>query len=123
MRRFAILRHQPGPSSTRPLHWDLMFECDDVLRTFACPREPTTGQSLSVEQLEDHRLDYLDYEGPVSCGRGEVSRWDYGNFDVLEESPRHWLLDLRGHRCHGQVRFTAGDDHRWMLTFDEPVSD
>ena len=123
MRHFVILRHQPGPNSTRPLHWDLMFECGDVLRTFACPKEPTAGQSLPVDQLDDHRLDYLDFEGPVSRGRGDVRQWDCGEFDVLEESEEQWLLDVRGRRWNGRVRFTAAVDHRWMVTFDEPASD
>ena len=123
MQRFAILRHHPGPNSTRPLHWDLMFEHGDVLRTFASLEEPTAGHSLHVDQLDDHRLDYLDYEGSVSCGRGDVSQWDVGDFQVLEESPGQWLLDLRGRRWKGRVRFAAGADHRWMITFDGPASD
>jgi len=123
MPRFAILRHHPGPNSTRPLHWDVMFEYGDVLRTFVCLGEPTAGQPLHVDQIDDHRLDYLDHEGPVSRGRGDVRQWDCGDFEVLEESPEHWLLDLRGRRWNGHVRFTAGVDHRWMITFDEPTSD
>ncbi len=75
-----------------------MFECGDVLRTFACADEPIACQALNVEPLDDHRLDYLDFEGPVSRGRGDVTRWDCGEFDVLQESPRQWLLDVRGLR-------------------------
>ena len=100
-----------------------MFECGDVLRTFACLREPTARQPLPVEQLDDHRLDYLDYEGPVSRGRGDVQQWDCGDFEVLEESLEQWLLDLHGRRWNGQVRFSADVNHRWMVTFDEPKSD
>jgi hypothetical protein len=116
MPRFAILRHQPGPSSTRALHWDLMFECGNVLRTFACPDEPTVGQPLPVERLDDHRLEYLDYEGPVSRGRGVVSKWDCGEFSVIAETPQQWLLDVCGRRWTGHVRFDAGDGHRWTVT-------
>ena len=122
MPRFAILRHQPGANSTRPLHWDLMFECGDVLRTFACPIEPTVGHSLNIEPLNDHRLDYLDYEGPVSCDRGEVTRWDRGEFEVVEENPEHWLLDVRGRRWNGRVRFTA-IGQRWSVAFEERAPD
>ena len=123
MPRFAILRHQPGPRSTRPLHWDLLFEVGDVLRTFACLNEPTGRRSLHVELLDDHRLEYLDYEGPVSCGRGNVTRWDCGEFEVIEESAEHWLVDVRGRRWNGRVRFTADGDHRWTVTVGELESD
>jgi hypothetical protein len=100
-----------------------MFECGDVLRTFACLREPTTAQSLSADQIDDHRLDYLDFEGPVSGGRGDVEQWDCGVFEVLKERPDQWLLELRGRRWNGRARFTAKGDQRWMVTFDEPESD
>ena len=100
-----------------------MFEYGDVLRTFASEREPTAGHSFHVDQLDDHRLEYLDYVGPVSHGRGDVKQWDCGDFEVLEESPKRWLLDLRGRRWNGRVRFTADVNHRWMIAFDDPTSD
>lgn len=99
-----------------------MFQRGDVLRTFACAVEPTAGQSMIVEPLDDHRLDYLDFEGPVSRGRGDVRRWDAGEFNVLNESPGQWLLDVRGRRWKGRVLFTAGADHRWMVAFDTSPS-
>ena len=37
---------------------------------------PAPGVEMIAEALGDHRLDYLDYEGPVSGDRGLVSRWD-----------------------------------------------
>ena len=123
MSRFAILRHQMGENSKRPLHWDLMFEAGEVLRTFACPSEPTAGLSLQVEQLSDHRPEYLDYEGPVSRGRGDVTQWDRGDFDVVADGPGHWLLDVRGRQWNGRVRFTAVADQRWTVTWEEPASD
>lgn len=120
MPRFAILCHQPGNNSTRPLHWDLMFECGDALRTFACLVEPHMRQPLQLEALDDHRLAYLDYEGPVSGERGAVTRWDEGEFDFVEEHPERWVLDVRGQHWKGRVRLTAETGQRWKAAFEEP---
>jgi len=120
MPRFVILRHHPGPHSKRPLHWDLMFEDGIVLRTFACANEPLMGLTFQVDSIEDHRLAYLEYEGTVSGGRGDVQRWDCGDFTVKTESPGEWLLHVSGQRWQGNVRFAAGPDQRWTVTFDDP---
>ncbi len=123
MPRFVILRHQPGPRSTRDLHWDLMFECGDTLRTFASLSEPHFGTPLAVQAIADHRLEYLNYEGPVSAERGQVSRWDLGEFDVLSESPTRWVIDARGQRWQGPVEFQSTGDQRWMVTPADAVTE
>ena len=121
MPRYVILRHQPAGNSPRPLHWDLMFESREALRTFACFTEPIAGQVLDIEPLDDHRLAYLDYEGPVSGERGTVTQWDRGEFEVLKETDRQWVLDVQGRRWRGRVHFQAGAGHRWRIEFAEPV--
>lgn len=78
MPRYVILTHDhPFP------HWDLMLEDGGVLRTWRLLAEPAAGQVVRAEQLADHRLAYLDYEGPVSGGRGSVARWDHGTYEQL----------------------------------------
>jgi hypothetical protein len=76
-RRFVILTHDhPFP------HWDLMLDYGEALRTWRLLTEPAMGADVPAEALPDHRRTYLDYEGPVSGGRGTVQRWDSGAFDV-----------------------------------------
>ena len=41
---------------------------------------------MDAEVLPDHRLAYLDYEGPISGDRGSVTRWDRGTYDVEHQS-------------------------------------
>jgi hypothetical protein len=78
MPRYVILTHD------HPfLHWDLMLEDGGVLRTWRLLEEPTIGLTVRTEKLADHRIAYLDYEGPVSGGRGVVGRWDHGTYDVV----------------------------------------
>ena len=35
---------------------------------------PPVGVEIECRLLADHRLAYLDYEGPISGGRGSVAR-------------------------------------------------
>lgn len=112
MLRFVILEHD-HPA----LHWDFMLEAGEVLRTWRLAGTPEPGRVLAAEPLPDHRRLYLDYEGPVSDGRGTVRRWDAGTFDVEAETDGRLVLRLRGGRGEGQAvleRTEAGD---WQFVF------
>ncbi|MDA1049498.1 MAG: hypothetical protein O3C40_03335 [Planctomycetota bacterium] len=106
-RRFVVLRHEPGATGSRELHWDLMLEFGDSLRTWALKNEPHAGKEILADELPRHRLDYLDYEGPVSRGRGTVSRFDQGSFEVVEDSPHRLCVDLHGELLQGRLQLTA----------------
>lgn len=81
MPRFAVLIHD------HPfLHWDLLLECGDVARAWRLLEEPRLGE-IRLQPLPDHRLFYLDYEGPVSGDRGTVQRFDAGEYEVLSTPP------------------------------------
>ena len=66
MPRFVILRHELPDPRRRGVHWDFMLEHAGVLRTWALAEEPAPNKPISAEALADHRLAYLNYEGPVS---------------------------------------------------------
>jgi hypothetical protein len=53
---------------------------------------------LDIERIANHRLLYLDYEGPVSGNRGHVARWDWGEYRVSGETDLEITVDLRGTR-------------------------
>jgi len=124
MPRFVVLRHETPPDAARGSHWDLMLEVGDVLRTWACSRLPRSDCTVDAWQLADHRHAYLDYEGPVSGGRGAVTRWDAGTYVLLEERPRRWSVRLRGKRLAGRLTLTRADEAtgRWQVhwTVDAP---
>ncbi len=83
MPRFVILEHDYPH-----LHWDLMLEDGDVLRTWRLSAPPEPGVGVDAEPSFDHRLIYLDYEGPISDGRGNVKRHDKGTFEWIEARRR-----------------------------------
>jgi hypothetical protein len=120
MPRFVILRHEPDQDSPRPLHWDLMLESAGALRTWALDCEPAPNRQIDAQQLADHRLAYLDYEGPVA-GRGSVKRWDAGTCAVTSDSEEEVRLVLTGRvlQCTASLVRVAGQPHRWKVVFSE----
>jgi hypothetical protein len=120
MPRYVILRHETPPQSARPLHWDLMLESGSTLRTWALSREPAMGEAVPAEALPDHRLDYLNYEGPVSNQRGFVRRWDEGEFRTLRESPECIELEFHGARLQARAVLEFRQDlptaNQWTLS-------
>ena len=93
-KRFVVLFHQPGIASKRTAkpHYDWMFEFGGQLLTWATAPTELGIESMQVgdpieadcEPLPPHRLDYLDYEGEVSGGRGSVTRRLAGHY-VLKQ--------------------------------------
>jgi len=89
-RRFVILTHDHPV-----LHWDLMLDFGEALRTWRLLAEPEVGADIPAEALPDHRRAYLDYEGPVSGGRGTVTRWEAGEFELETDENDHFVVRLR----------------------------
>lgn len=88
MPRFVLLRHDwPHP------HLDLLLEAGPVLLAWRLFAEPVPGAWVPAEPNADHRLLYLDYEGPVSGGRGSVSRRAAGR---CTRSGEGWSLVWEG---------------------------
>jgi DNA polymerase Ligase (LigD) len=118
MPRFVILEHDHPY-----LHWDLMLESGDVLRTWRLAAQPTTGTSMAATNLFLHRKLYLDYEGPVSGQRGSVSRWDAGSYSVILEGPVEIVFEVRGSRLEGRVflRHRSGDEWEFQVAPSRPV--
>ena len=103
MPRFVILEHD-WPAR----HWDLLLEAGPVLRAWRLLAEPGPGVAVPAEANADHRLLYLDYEGPVPVGRGRVSRWDAGTFEWLADEPEGVVVDLRGAKLAGAFAVGGG---------------
>ncbi len=103
MPRFVILSHVGSLTYQPGEHWDLMLEAGGVLRTWALAALPMPGTSIAAELLPDHRLAYLDYEGPISGDRGAVSQWDRGDYELLAESAEELQFLLNGARTRGRA--------------------
>jgi hypothetical protein len=113
MPRFALLIHD----SPRGLHYDFLLEVGGVLMTWGLPRQPEVGVEIECEALPDHRPLYLEYEGPISDGRGTVSRWDRGEFVAHVWNELEIVAELAGKRLAGRVelRRLPGAAGRWRF--------
>lgn len=118
MPRFVILRHEPGPESVRPLHWDLMLEQGETLRTWALPDEPSIGASFLAVELPAHRKEFLNYTGPVSRGRGAVDRFDTGCYECSPLGEDQFKLLLQGERAEMNLSFSrvAHSEDQWSVS-------
>lgn len=111
IRRFIVLHHDwPEP------HYDLMLEQADGLWTWRIPTPLHCRSDEIALRLPDHRLMYLDYEGPVSGGRGTVRRFQEGIYvlgSVTDQTLRWWW---RSDDVEGLAELQQVDGDRWRLT-------
>src|SRR5262249_6186456 len=110
MPRFVILEHD-HPT----LHWDLMLETGEVLRTWRLAKVPQPVAEIAATYLSEHRRMYLNYEGPVSRNRGRVVRWDSGSYSTLEESADRIAFAIRGERVSGTAELIRKDFDVWTF--------
>ncbi len=61
------------------------------------------SNALQSIRLADHRLAYLDYEGPLSGNRGSVRCVDRGTYDVVKECSERLVVELQGSILSGSV--------------------
>ena len=124
--RFVIQKH----AATR-LHYDLRLEFDGVFKSWAVARGPSLDphdKRLAVE-VEDHPLDYGDFEGTIPKGQyggGTVQLWDRGTWE--SDDPQNGFANgdlkftLHGDKMHGSwvlVRMRrdrdGGNRTNWLL--------
>ena len=114
MPRYVVLEHAGHGAR----HWDLMLETGPALATWALERPPDAGSPVSAKALPDHRIGYLDYEGPISGGRGSVTRWDAGQFRLESRSGTELTASLAGGKLVGRITLTRSPDAgRWWFVF------
>ncbi|MFA6133417.1 MAG: hypothetical protein WC869_05315 [Phycisphaerae bacterium] len=117
-RRFVLLEH----SGYGPLHYDLMLQDGEALATWqmqsnplalaraaqaeSAAKSPESGRGpLPCRRIADHRLTYLDYQGPVSRGRGAVAMLESGHYEMLGKTADRWRIRLAGREMIGVYEF------------------
>jgi len=104
-----------------------MLEADGVLRTWALAKLPRDWAALATgaiaasddnlvaaEALGDHRLAYLDYEGPLTGDRGTVRRLDCGDLNFVENAADVCIAELAGCMIRGTIELRRSNGN-WSL--------
>jgi bifunctional non-homologous end joining protein LigD len=135
--RFVVQMHR----ATR-LHYDFRLEADGVLASWAIPKGPTLapGDRRLAMHVEDHPLDYRDFEGNIPAGQygaGSVIVWDRGTYTLAEgDDPGTEIANgkikfiLHGKKLHGvfalvKIKAREGESGEpWLLIKDrDPYAD
>lgn len=129
--RFVVQKHHASR-----LHYDFRLEADGVLKSWAVPKGPSLNPAdrRLAMQVEDHPLDYRDFEGvipPGNYGAGEVIVWDRGTYQLAEgtdpatEIARGKIkFILNGKKLKGmstlvRMRPRDGSENAWLMIKDK----
>jgi bifunctional non-homologous end joining protein LigD len=129
--RFVVQKH-----AARRLHYDVRFEAEGVLISWAVPKGPSLDPAVKrlAVHVEDHPLDYAGFEGTISSGEygaGAVIVWDEGGYRNLTEkkgrpvsvvdavAAGHLSVWLGGSKLRGGWSLTRtgapGDREAWIM--------
>ncbi len=132
-RRFVVQRHR-----ARRLHYDLRFEIDGVLVSWAVPNGPTLDPAVKrlAVHVEDHPIEYLQFEGVIPRGEyggGDVIVWDIGTWEPhATDDPAaavaggEFHADVSGRKLAGRLvlirrgggrkpHSSAAEQEQWLL--------
>ena len=125
-RSFVIQKHD----ATR-LHYDFRLEMDGVLKSWAVTKGPSLdpGEKRLAVHVEDHPLDYGDFEGTIPKGQyggGTVIVWDRGTWSPIGDAEKayakgHMEFELHGEKLSGRwhlvrMRGKSGEKRdNWLL--------
>ena len=115
MPRFVIHRHD-----ARSLHYDLRLEAGGVLKSWAVPKGVPEGSGTKrlAVQVEDHGLDYIDFEGTIpegSYGAGMVEVWDSGLYEAESWKQDKIVFTLDGRRLKGRYALVRMKEKDWLV--------
>ena len=121
---FVIQEHH-----ARRLHWDVRFEREGVLVSWAVPKglPPTPGPTRLAVHTEDHPLEYASFEGEIPAGEyggGTMTIWDRGTYETLHWGDHKVEVRLAGSKVRGTYVFVnrhSGEEKRdWIVRRVDP---
>ena len=125
--RFVVQMHRASR-----LHYDFRLEADGVLKSWAIPKGPSfdTREKRLAMAVEDHPLDYRDFEGVIpggNYGAGEVIVWDRGTYRLIEGTAVSEQIakgslkfEMSGKKLRGafalvHIKGRGGEENAWLL--------
>ncbi|MDP9519508.1 DNA ligase D [Pseudomonas putida] len=122
--QFCIQKHDASH-----LHYDFRLELDGTLKSWAIPKGPSLDPKVRrlAVHVEDHPLDYADFEGHIPeghYGAGDVIVWDRGVWEPEGDAHEAYAkgklrFRLQGEKLSGVWNLFRtrldGKKEQWML--------
>jgi len=104
-------------------HYDFRLEMNGVLRCWVVPKgiPVEVGFKKLAIAVEDHPLDYIDFEGEIeegNYGAGKVSIWDEGTYELESEKDEKIVFFLNGKILHGKyvlLKTKGYQPNSWLI--------
>jgi DNA ligase D-like protein (predicted ligase)/DNA ligase D-like protein (predicted polymerase)/DNA ligase D-like protein (predicted 3'-phosphoesterase) len=123
-RAFVVHRHHASR-----LHYDLRLEQNGVLKSWAVPKglPPRPGIMRLAVNVEDHPLEYVDFEGAIPKGEyGGGMMWKFarGSYEITKEKKTGFYFRLQSRELNAEYRAHHTKENQWLLErVDNPQTD
>jgi DNA ligase D-like protein (predicted ligase)/DNA ligase D-like protein (predicted polymerase)/DNA ligase D-like protein (predicted 3'-phosphoesterase) len=112
---FVVHRHHASR-----LHYDLRLEHNGVLRSWAVPKglPPRPGIIRLAVNVEDHPLEYVDFEGVIPKGQyggGTMWRFAQGRHEITKQKKDGFYFRLNSPELNGEYRIHHTKENQWLL--------
>jgi len=123
-RAFVVHRHHASR-----LHYDLRLEQNGVLKSWAVPKglPPRPGIKRLAVSVEDHPLEYVDFEGAIPKGEyggGMMWKFAQGRYQTTKEKADGFYFRLQSRELNAEYRVHRTKENQWLLErVDNPQTD
>jgi DNA ligase D-like protein (predicted ligase)/DNA ligase D-like protein (predicted polymerase)/DNA ligase D-like protein (predicted 3'-phosphoesterase) len=123
-RAFVVHRHHASR-----LHYDLRLERNGVLKSWAVPKglPPRPGIKRLAVNVEDHPLEYVDFEGAIPKGEyggGMMWKFAQGRYLTTKEKEDGFYFRLQSRELNAEYRVHRTKENQWLLErVDNPQID
>lgn len=121
---FVVHRHHASR-----LHYDLRLERNGVLKSWAVPKglPPRPGIMRLAVNVEDHPLDYVNFEGAIPKGEyggGMMWKFAQGRYQITKEKKDGFYFRLQSRELNAEYRVHNTKENQWLLErVDNPQTD
>ncbi len=117
---FVIHRHHASR-----LHYDLRLEQKGVLKSWAVPKglPPKPGIMRLAVNVEDHPLEYVDFEGAIPKGEyggGMMWKFAQGRYRITKEKKDGFYFRLQSRELNAEYRAHRTKENQWLLERVDP---
>jgi len=121
---FVVHRHHASR-----LHYDLRLEQNGVLKSWAVPKglPPRPGIMRLAVNVEDHPLEYVNFEGPIPKGEyggGMMWKFAQGRYEITKQKKDGFYFRLHSRELNAEYRTHRTKENQWLLErVDKPQTD